>query len=37
VDDGPDVEAGRLAEVSRLAGVVARHGDDEVVTVDDDL
>ncbi len=37
VDHRPDVQPRRLAEVAGLAAVVAGHGDDEVVAVDDDL
>jgi hypothetical protein len=37
VDDGADVQPRRLAEVASLVAVVARHRDDEVVAVDDDL
>ncbi len=37
VDDRPDVQPRRLAQVAGLAAVVARHGDDQVVAVDDDL
>ncbi len=37
VDHRPDVQPRGLAEVAGLAAVVARHGDHEVVAVDDDL
>ena len=37
VDHRPDVEPRGLAEVAGLVAVVAGHGDDQVVAVDDDL
>ena len=37
VDDRPDVQPRRLTEVAGLAALVARHGDDKVVAVDDHL
>jgi hypothetical protein len=37
VDDGTHVEPSSLAEIAGLAAVVARHRDDQVVAVDDDL
>jgi hypothetical protein len=37
VNNGPNVEPGRLSEVAGLVAVVAGHRDDEIVAVDHDF